>query len=108
MGKNKVEDPVTDKERTGVAKTCVSKLKLPMTALVDRIDDKVGAAYSGHPDRLFLVGKDGKISFAGARGPRGFKPDELEDAIRAELGLKPIKRKKSRDDRDARRGDRRR
>ena len=54
------------------------------------------------------MGKDGKISFAGARGPRGFKPDELEDAIRAELGLKPIKRKKSRDDRDACRGDRRR
>ena len=37
------------------------------------------------PDRLYLVGKDGKITYAGGRGPRGFKPDELEDAIREEL-----------------------
>ena len=35
-------------------------------------------AYNAMPDRLFVVGIDGKIAYRGARGPRGFKPDELE------------------------------
>lgn len=56
-------------------------------AVLDRIDDKVGAAYSGHPDRLYLVGKDGKIAYAGARGPFGFSPGELEMAIIEELSV---------------------
>jgi len=45
----------------------------------------VNKAYSAHPDRLYLVGKDGKIAYAGAPGPQGFNPDQLEEAIRAEL-----------------------
>ena len=55
--------------------------------VLDRIDDKVGAAYAGHPDRLYLVGLDGKIAYAGARGPMGFSPSELEMAIIAELSV---------------------
>ena len=84
MGKE-IEDPVSDKERMKVANTCVAKLKLPMPAVIDKIDNKVNDAYSGHPDRLYLVGKDGKVAFVGRRGPRGFRPDELEDAIKDEL-----------------------
>ncbi len=79
-----VEDPVTDAERLDVAGTCVEELDLPMPALVDRVDDKVGKAYGGWPDRLYLVGKDGKVAYAGARGPQGFDPDAWEKAIVAE------------------------
>ena len=64
-----------------------------MRVLIDDMVDTAGTAYSGHPDRLYLVGKGGRISFAGERGPRGFRPDELEDAIRVELKLPPIERK---------------
>ena len=49
------------------------------------LDDRVGQAYQGHPDRLYLVGKDGKIAFAGDRGPFGFRPQDLESAIKKEL-----------------------
>ena len=59
-------------------------LKLPMPALIDGVDDKVGKAYGGWPDRLYLVGKDGKITYAGGRGPFGFDPDAWERAIIAE------------------------
>ena len=38
------------------------------------------------PLRTRVVGKDGKIAYAGGRGPFGFKPDELEASIKAELG----------------------
>ncbi len=81
-----VEDPITDAERAGVAKVCMTKLALdPMPALVDDLEDTANTAYSGWPDRLYLIGKDGKVAYHGGRGPFGFKPDELEDAILAEL-----------------------
>jgi hypothetical protein len=79
-----VEDPINDQERLDVAGTCVEELDLPMPALVDRIDDKVSKAYGGWPDRLYLVGKDGKIAYAGDRGPQGFDPDAWAKAIVAE------------------------
>ena len=56
-----------------------------MPALIDRLDDKVNQAYQALPDRLYLIGKDGKIAFAGERGPRGFRPELLEQAIGRQL-----------------------
>jgi hypothetical protein len=53
---------------------------------LDRLDDQVNRDYAAWPDRLYLVGRDGRIVYAGGRGPRGFQPDELEQAILQELG----------------------
>ncbi len=83
-----VEEPLSYEERCAVARKCAVGLALrDFTIVVDRMDNKVGRAYAAHPDRLYLVGKDGRIAFAGAPGPRGFRPEELERAIRRELGL---------------------
>jgi len=41
--------------------------------------------YAGWPDRLYLIGKNGRIAFKGGPGPKGFLPAELEAAIKAEL-----------------------
>ena len=82
-----VEDPVTLDERNEVAKACMTKMALePMPALVDNMDDAVSEAYAAWPDRMYLVGRDGQIVFHGGRGPFGFLPDELEEAILKELG----------------------
>ena len=80
-----VQDPIDLTERRSVASTCVDKLDLPMPAVVDKLDDKVNQAYKGWPDRLYLVGVDGKLSYGGGRGPFFFSPDEWEAAIKAEL-----------------------
>ena len=83
-----LEDPRTDAERREVARVCMAKLALePMPAVVDELDDGVNEAYDAWPDRLYLVGRDGRIAYRGGRGPFGFLPDELEAAIRSELGL---------------------
>jgi len=83
-----VEDPLLLTERLEVAKVCMTKLELePMAALVDGMDDAVNAAYEAWPDRLYLIGKDGRVAFRGDPGPMGFLPDKLEQAIRSELGL---------------------
>lgn len=81
-----VEDPISIFERNQVAQVCMAKLALePMPALVDGVDDAVGKAYAAHPDRLYLVGRDGTIAYQSGPGPFGFKPDELEEAIENEL-----------------------
>ena len=82
-----VEDPVTLEERNEVAEVCVTKLSLePIPVLVDDMDDTAGSAYEASPDRLYLIGKDGKVAYKGGPGPFMFRPDEVEQAIRKELG----------------------
>jgi hypothetical protein len=84
-----VEDPTNLDERLQIAKTCMTKLALePIPAVVDRLDDKTNKTYAGWPDRLYLVGKNGLLAYTGERGPFGFKPAELEAAIRKELRSK--------------------
>ena len=48
---------------------------------VDEMDDAVNTAYAAAPTRLYLVGRDGKVAYAGGLGPFGFKPKELGRAI---------------------------
>jgi hypothetical protein len=90
-----VEEPITIDERKAVAETCSGALDMsPMRMLIDDMQDTTSRAYAAFPDRLYLVGKDGKLVYTGGKGPRGFKPDELEDALRSELKLAPKERKR--------------
>jgi len=81
----RVADPVTDGQRAAIAATCGSRLRIGLPVLVDGTDNAVASAYGGWPDRLYLVGRDGRIAFQGREGPFGFQPAELELAISAEL-----------------------
>jgi hypothetical protein len=86
-----VEQPVTTEERRDVAQKFLDEMGLEIPALLDNIDNKASKDYASLPDRIYLVGKDGKIAYAGDKGPRGFSPDELADAIEDELGGKSPK-----------------
>jgi alkylhydroperoxidase family enzyme len=73
--------PRSKKEREGVAGKCCSTLEMSMPLLVDEIDDRVGHAYSGMPDRLYVIGKDGRVVYKGGRGPFGFNAREMEQSL---------------------------
>ena len=60
---------------------CRQHLQLDVPFLVDTIADTVGAMYSGMPNRLYLIDTDGRVAFKSGRGPFGFKPSELEQAL---------------------------
>jgi len=75
------EQPKTRAERESVAAACCRRLEVPMPLLVDGMDDPVGKAYSGMPDRLYVIGRDGRVAYKGGRGPFGYKPGEMEQAI---------------------------
>ena len=74
-------DPQTIEERRVVAGVCEMALQYGIKTYVDEMDDYVNHAYAGWPTRLYLVGLDGKIIYAGGQGPIGMKPKELKDAI---------------------------
>ena len=76
-----VYDPKTMEERRQVAARCESALQYGIPTLVDEIDDPVNRAYAAIPTRLYLVGTDGRVVYAGGLGPFGFKPQELKVAI---------------------------
>jgi hypothetical protein len=76
-----VAQPKTADERTRVAATCCTTLKITMPLLVDTIDDRVGHAYSGMPDRLYVIDASGRIAYQGGRGPFGFRPAEMEQSL---------------------------
>jgi iodothyronine deiodinase-like protein len=65
-----------------VAKTCVSDLGLKLPVLIDDMKNTTEKGYSAWPDRLFLIGSDRKVVYRGGQGPRGFRPSELEAAMK--------------------------
>ena len=77
----KVKQPRARTERLQVARTCCSSLEIKMPVLVDEMDDRVGHAYSGMPDRLYVLDRQGRVAYKGGRGPFGFKPGEMEQAL---------------------------
>lgn len=81
-----VEDPVTLEERHGMALRATEAMGLTMPAVVDDMEDTVGRGYGAWPERLYLVGQDGKVLFRCGPGPFGFDPDGLEASIRETLG----------------------
>ena len=75
-------EPTTDEERTEVASACQIGLDLQMPMLVDSIDNDVDNKYVGLPMRMFLVDTDGKIAFAGDKGPFGWDDDAFEETLK--------------------------
>lgn len=76
-----LEQPKTSEARNLAASKCCQALKLSMPLLVDTIDDQVNRAYSGFPDRLYLIDREGKVAYKGGRGPFAYKPRQLEQSL---------------------------
>lgn len=81
MGSHDIREHQTMAERREVAAMCEVALQYSIKTYVDEMDNAVSEAYASMPDRLYLVGADGRVVYAGGRGPIGFKPGELKEAI---------------------------
>lgn len=76
-----VAQPTTFEERTKVAEQFCGQLKPTLPVAVDDINDVVGNAYSGMPARLYVLDRAGRVAYKSGRGPFGFKPGEMEQAL---------------------------
>ena len=74
-------DPKTSEERSAVAESCVRKLNIRIPALIDNVDDKIEAAYTGWPDRLYIIDTQGRVAYKSRPGPFGFKPKDMEPVL---------------------------
>lgn len=68
-------------ERCDAAKMCASALKMTIPMVVDEFDDRVGNAYSGMPDRLYIIDSHGRVAYKGGRGPFGYQPSQMEQSL---------------------------
>ncbi len=68
-------------ERVETGQVCMLKMALEMPAVVDEMDDAVARAYGAMPERLYLIGVDGRVAYKGGVGPMFFRPEEWSEAI---------------------------
>jgi type I thyroxine 5'-deiodinase len=76
------ESPHTNEQRLDVATTCIVRLAVKIPALLDGIDNGIERTCTGWPDRLYIVGTDGRIYYKSAPGPFGFSTKELEASLK--------------------------
>lgn len=76
-----VAQPRKKADREKVADQCRQLLETDVPMVVDEIDDRVGKAYSGMPDRLYVLDRTRKVAFKSGRGPFWFNPKEMEHAL---------------------------
>lgn len=93
-----IEQPLDFASRLQAATQCSAHLEITMPLAVDDVDDSVGHAYSGMPDRLYVIDREGFVAYKSGRGPFGFSPGEMEQSLalvlleQGEKDLKPAGR----------------
>ena len=73
--------PKNEEERAYVAGACVRKLGIKLPAVLDEFGNSTEQAYTGWPDRLYLIDAQGRVAYKSKPGPFGFHPDELRAAL---------------------------
>jgi len=83
--------PKNEEERAFIAGACVRKLGLKFSAVLDEFGNSTEKAYTGWPDRMYLIDSRGRIAYKSSRGPFGFKPQQLGAAIAQALAMQASK-----------------
>src|SRR5215831_3759783 len=82
-----IANPRSLEERGAVAHSCIRSLKIDLPALLDDLENSVEATYTGWPDRMYVIDREGHIAHKGKAGPFGFKPQEVRDTLQRLLPL---------------------
>ena len=75
------DQPRSDEERMVRAQAFVSEMDIEGLTLVDDIRNTANACYAAWPERLYVIGTDGRIAYKGGMGPFKFDTAELEDFL---------------------------
>lgn len=91
--------PQNFEERAEVASSCVRNLGIKIPAVVDDMNNSTERAYTGWPDRIYLIDRNGRVVLKTKPGPFGFNPSQLETHIQRinvaqtqALGLRLLRR----------------
>jgi len=64
-----------------LAGMCMVKLGIEFAALIDDFNNPTEMAYTGWPDRLYVIDREGRIAYKSDAGPYGFKPPKVEETL---------------------------
>jgi hypothetical protein len=73
--------PKNEEERAFIAGACVRKLGIKFPSVLEEFGNSTEQAYTGWPDRIYLIDGQGRIAYKSKPGPFGFLPDELNAAL---------------------------
>ena len=73
--------PKSEEERALIAGACVRKLGIKFPAVLDEFGNSTEQAYTGWPDRIYLIDSQGRVVFKSKPGPFGFSADLLGTAL---------------------------
>ncbi len=62
--------------------SCVRKLGIKFPAVIDGFENSTEKAYTGWPDRIYLIDQHNRVLYKSPPGPFGFKPAMLEQALK--------------------------
>lgn len=79
--------PSNEDERAAIASTCQVNQDIRLPMLLDGIDNQIESHYISAPIRLFVIDRQGRVTFNGAPGPQGFDPELWLEAIEAEVAV---------------------
>ena len=73
--------PKSEEDRAFIAGACVRKLGIKFPAVLDEFGNSTEKAYTGWPDRIYLIDQNGRVAYKSRPGPFGFKAKELAAAL---------------------------
>ena len=79
------DQPETADERADIAAVCMMRYNFSFPMMLDGMDNDAEQKYQSWPDRMYLIGADGKVAYQGGMGPFYFNVDEFAGAIRTHL-----------------------
>jgi Iodothyronine deiodinase len=68
-------------ERSQMGQLCVAKLGIKFPAIIDTFENATERAYKGWPDRLYVIDRDGRVSYKSNPGPYGFRPQGVAETL---------------------------
>lgn len=84
--------PKTEEDRAFIAGACVRKLGIEFPAVLDEFGNSTEQAYTGWPDRIYLIDSHGRVAYKSKPGPFGFKPEQLAGALLKMMGAQAGKK----------------
>ncbi len=70
-------------QRVAIANDFSRRFKFPLPLAVDTMDNAADETFGAWPERLYVIGEDGKIVYQGGLGPWDYKPEEVRAWLEA-------------------------
>lgn len=80
------DQPGSSDERAEIAAACMLRYNFDFPMLLDDMTDQAERSYLAWPERLYIIGADGRVAYQGGMGPWDFGVDQWSAAIKTVVG----------------------